>query len=75
MQASTGRIFTQEEVDKMDAAQKKDMHPLPADTKVDTIWKLQKPTLQQKQRAAALKALNRAKNKQARKSRRQNRGR
>lgn len=74
MQASTGQIFTGEEVQAMDAEKQKDMYALPDDTKLDTIRKLQKPSLVQAQRAAALKALNRAKNKAARQARKKNRG-
>jgi len=69
----TGQLATEAEVKAMNEADRKRYEPIPADTKLDTVRQLQKPTLEAKARQAALKSLNRAKNKQARLARRKNR--
>jgi hypothetical protein len=73
MRQDTGRIYTTDEVKLMGELEQLKCHSLPAETAVDTIYKLQKPTLAEKERRAALKALNRNANKMARKARRRNR--
>ena len=62
MQASSGNLLSNEEYEKLDAQAKKDFHPIPDDTKVDTIHKLQKK-MSTAARRAALKSLNRNNNK------------
>ena len=59
MQASTGKILTEEEVKALDKDVQGDCHPIPADTKVDTIRKLQ--NADPESRKAALKSLARKK--------------
>ena len=57
MHAKTGKILTGEEVSELPEEVQKAFHPLPTDTKVDTIRKLQNATPED--RKAALKSLGR----------------
>lgn len=60
MQAQTGKILTEDEVKALSKHEQCDCHPLPGDTKVDTIRKLQNAATGD--RKAALKSLGRKNN-------------
>lgn len=72
MQERTGDLYSQEEFEAMSEQEQEGMHPIGADTKVDTIHKLQK-NMMTSERRQALKALKRKQNKMQKQSRKQNR--
>ena len=72
MHVETGKIITGEEYDQLTEALQKKHEPIPSETKLDTVRKLQMD-LPSQARRSALKSLNRKKNKAARKARKRNR--